>query len=135
MLNFTNQGMIFNLEINNKIKLGLVGKLFVFNYATFPSLTATINIKPIQFLNLTGSLSYANRTLRNIGFAAIIGNERVNFYIASDMMPVNYVQDTQSGMIFPYQSRSISLRFGLNLMFGCGTYKKPVMRAACPAYR
>jgi len=122
-------------DIGKKLKIGLTGKIYVFNYATFPSLTATINVKALPFVNLTGSASYANRTLRNIGFAAIVGNERVNFYLASDRLPVNYVQETQSGVIFPYQSRSLSLRFGLNLMFGCGQYKKPVMGPSCPAYK
>jgi hypothetical protein len=122
-------------QISNKIKIGMVAKIYVFNYATFPSLTATINVKPFSFIDLTGSVSYANRTLRNIGFAAIFGRERVNFYIASDMIPTNYVQETQSGVIFPYQSRSINLRFGFNLMFGCRTYKKPDMGPVCPAYK
>ncbi len=121
-------------QLNNKISLGLTGKLFLYNYATFSSITATLTIKPVSFFSISGSISYANRTLKNIGLAAIIGNNRVNFYLASDMLPINYVKDNQSGLIFPYQSRSINLRFGLNLMFGCGKYKKPFSNPVCPAY-
>jgi hypothetical protein len=121
-------------EINRKVTIGCAGKLFVYNYATFPSLTATISYKPFTFIDLTGSVSYANRTLRNVGFAFILGNKKINCYFASDMMPVNYVQNTESGIIFPYQARSFNLRFGLNLMFGCGNYKKPISRPSCPAY-
>jgi hypothetical protein len=121
-------------QLSNKFAVGLVGKLFIFNYATFPSITVTFNYKPISFVDLTGSVSYANQTLRNIGFAVIIGNKRVNFYFSTDMMPINYVQDTQSGIIFPYQSRSVNLRFGLNLMFGCEKYKKKKFGPVCPAY-
>ena len=123
-----------NYRLSNKIDLGLTGKLFIYNYATFPSLTATFNVKPVSFILISGSISYANRTIKNIGFALIIGNERLNFYAISDNMPVNYVKDTGTGLIFPYQSRSVNLRFGLNLMFGCGKYKKPVQGAVCPAY-
>jgi hypothetical protein len=121
-------------EIAEKVKIGLVGKILVYNCATFPSITGTINVKPFSFIDLTGSVSYSNRSLRNIGFAAIIGSNRVNFYVASDMMPIKYVKETQSGIVFPYQSRSISLRLGLNVMFGCGGYKKPQLGPVCPAY-
>jgi len=121
-------------QISNKLEFGLIGKLYIYNYATFPTLTATINVKPISFLNLTGSISYANRTLRNLGFAVILGNEEANFYFITDMLPVNYVQDTSTGAFFPYQSRSLNFRFGFNLMFGCKNYKKKSFGPSCPAY-
>ena len=123
-----------NYEITSKLHVGLVGNLYVYNYATFPTLTATINVKPNSLIDLTGSISYANRTLRNIGFALVLGNAPVNFYIATDIFPVNYVVDDQSGLLFPSQSRSFNVRFGFNLVFGCKNRIKKSSGFICPAY-
>jgi len=122
-------------QINKKLNVGLVGKLYMFNYATFPTITATINIKPTSFINLTGSVSLANRTLKNLGFAIITGNEQFNFYFVTDMLPINYVKDIQTGIFFPYQSKSFNFRLGVNLLFGCRNYKKVSFGPVCPAYQ
>ncbi|MFN8257567.1 MAG: DUF5723 family protein [Bacteroidales bacterium] len=121
-------------KLSTKVKAGLVSKIYIFNFAVFPSLTATINVKPVKYLDLSGSLSYVDRSLRNIGFAVIVGGERVNFYISSDMMPIFYVQESQSGLIFPQRAKSVSVRFGFNLMFGCKKVKKVKIPGVCPAY-
>jgi hypothetical protein len=124
-------------QLNPKIKLGVTGKLFYFNGTTMPSLTGSINFDATSFLNLSASVSYANRSIRNVGFATIIGNRSFNFYFVTDMLPINYVSETQSGMLFPYNSRSFNFRFGFNLGFGCGKSKSgnSSVGKICPAYR
>ncbi|MDF1549625.1 MAG: DUF5723 family protein [Bacteroidales bacterium] len=120
-------------------ELALTGNISIINGATIPTITGSVNLKPNDFLNLSGSISYANRTIRNIGLAFILGNPSFNFYFVSDMLPINYVQETQSGLIFPYNSRSFNFRFGINLLFGCGNSKSGNSSRSggkvCPAYR
>lgn len=122
-------------QINPILKAGLTSKIFYYKKTTIPSITGSINVEPLSFLNLSASVSYANRTIRNIGLATIIGNKNFNFYFVSDMFPINYAQETQSGMLLPYNSRSFNFRFGFNLMFGCGKEKKSKGGGGmCPAY-
>lgn len=123
-------------QINDIFKAGLTGKIFYYKKTTIPSLTGSINVEPLRFLNLTASVSYANRSIKNIGFATIIGNKNFNFYFVSDMFPINYAQDAQSGMLLPINSRSFNFRFGFNLMFGCGNEKNSRGKggAVCPAF-
>jgi len=124
-------------QLNPMVKLGLTGKVFYFNGTTIPSLTGSVNLKASKFLNLSASASLANRSIRNVGFATIIGNQGFNFYFVTDMLPINYVSETQSGALFPYNSRSFNFRFGFNLSFGCGKSKngRSSVGKICPAYQ
>jgi len=126
-------------QLNPKTELALTGNIYLIGHATIPTLTGSVNLKPNDYLNLSASVSYANRTIRNVGLALILGNPSFNFYFVSDMLPINYVQETQSGVLFLYNSRSFNFRFGINLLFGCGNPKSSSRSGSggkiCPAYR
>lgn len=125
-------------QITVKAQLGLTGKLFHYSGATIPSLTGSVSLKANEFISLSASLSYANRSIRNVGFATILGKPSFNFYFVTDMLPINYVSETTSGALFPYNSRSFNFRFGFNLSFGCGCNSKSGRSSVgkiCPAYR
>ncbi len=122
-------------KLNPVTHLGLVGKIFIINGIVIPSLTGTANYTAHSLLNLTASISYANRTFRNVGFAAIIGKPSFNFYFVTDMMPIKYVTNEQIGIKLPNNSRSFNFRFGFNILLGCGNPKKRSSGKLCPAYR
>ena len=125
-------------ELNTSLQLALVGKIFYFSGTTIPSVTGSINFSANDYINLSASVSYANRTFKNLGFAAIVGNRNVNFYFVTDMLPINYVREEQSGALFPYNSRSFNFRIGINWLFGCGKSSSSGRSGGgkvCPAYR
>ena len=102
------------------LDIGALGKVMYYNNRIDPSVTLMANVRPLNFLSLSASWSYMNRTYRNIGFALAIGNKGAQFYLAADNIPVKYVKDVNSGIMWPLQARTFNFRFGLNILFGCG---------------
>ena len=124
-------------QFNDKLNAGLLGRFDIYAWRLHPSLTASFNYIPFRFLSLSASTSYMNNSLGNFGFALAIGGKGALFYLASDNVPFRFVQDKGTGLVWPYNARNISVRTGIDLVFGCSDRKKHVRQRSsgiCPAY-
>ncbi len=124
-------------QFNDKLNAGLLGRFDIYAWRLHPSLTASVNYIPFRFLSLSASTSYMNNVLGNFGFALAIGGKGAVFYLASDNVPFRFVQDKGTGLVWPYSARNISVRTGIDLVFGCSDRKKHFRqrsRGICPAY-
>jgi len=119
------------------LNAGLLAKLDMYDLRLHPSLTASINYTPFRILAVSASASYMNNIIRNLGIALALGGPGLQFYIVSDNIPLSYVKGS-SGLFWPYNARTLDLRFGFNLNFGCKQKPKKVKRGhssgICPAY-
>jgi hypothetical protein len=130
-------------KLNKKIAFGGLLRTDLFDRRPHFALTLTANYNPVDFFSGTLSYSIMNNRLYNFGFGFALGRPGAQFFFVTDNIPVNYVRETNTGIIFPYSARTFNFRFGINLIFGCHELKwegKPkayrYIRAPklCPAY-
>ena len=125
-------------DLIEHLNAGLLAKLDIYDLGLHPSLTASLNYTPFRFLAVSTSVSYMNNIIRNLGLALALGGPGLQFYIATDNIPLSYVKDASSGLLWPYNARTLDVRFGFNLNFGCKQKpkkgKKSRAPVACPAY-
>jgi len=120
------------------IELGAVFEVEVLSSRFYPSLTLTAIARPSEVL--TGSLSYSfmDRGFNSFGFGLVFGNGPLQLYLVSDNIPVNYVRETESRLFWPYNSRTMNIRAGINIIFGCkdktSVYRRLKWKKSCPAY-
>jgi hypothetical protein len=72
--------------------------------------TVSILTRPSDKLEASISVSYINRSFTNLGFGVGYGDRPLQLYVISDNI---------LGFILPFSSKSVNLRFGMNLFFGC----------------
>ncbi len=107
------------------------------------ALTLAGNYSPLPFLQGTLSYTLSNYKFDQLGFGVAIGGNGAQFYFVTDHIPVRYVRDTGTGILWPYNARLVNIRFGINLIFGCreadggsrqGSYRRSRSQVPCPAY-
>ena len=79
------------------------------------------------------SWSYLNNSLKNVGLGIAYHGKGIQFHAVSDNL---------LGFFYPFDTRALNLRFGINLMFGCprdgkekdgeDTWGKPSISGECP---
>ncbi len=97
-------------EYNKNLSFGLTIRNLFVNRRLHTSLTASANIEFLDFFQGSLSWTYRNNTLRNVGAALAYTGQGIQFFAASDNL---------LGFIQPLDTRSLNLRFGVNLMLGC----------------
>lgn len=108
-------------QLNKTFGFGLLGRLEKRPFGVSPSFTASVDVRPFKFGNAALTYSYMNRNFTNIGIGYTLRVGPVQWYFISD----NII----GSLLFPSNSRSISARFGCNLVFnradGVEKTKKP----------
>jgi hypothetical protein len=109
-----------------------------------PSLTLSLNATPFKAFAASLSYTIMNNKLNQVGAGLAFGRRGAQFYMITDNIPVRFTRDEATGLLWPYNARMLSLRFGLNLFFGCsekeesqgGRKKYPGSKTMdnCPAY-
>lgn len=91
--------------------LGALAKVEFLPHKVNPSVTLTANFKPFKFTAATISYSYIDGNFDNFGFGITAHPGFVQWYLVSDNL--------LGAALFPANTRSVSLRMGCNLVFGC----------------
>ncbi len=99
-----------------KIGIGLLSRTDFLDDGISQQFTATANMTTGRFLNLSLSYTYMSSIANNIGAGVSFHVGPLNMYMISD----NIV----SGALWPTQTRSVNLWFGMNLCFGYRLEKK-----------
>jgi hypothetical protein len=105
-----------------------------------PSLTLSMNYKPIPPFSFSMSYTVMNNKFNQVGAGIALGNRIAQFYLVTDNIVVRWKKDPQSSYFWPYNARMISIRTGINLLFGCREkekvkHHKGSEKDICPAYR
>jgi len=97
-------------KYNDKMYFGILARAELFQKKINPSLTLSCNTNFFDWLTAAGSYTIMYNTFTNVGlgFAAKYGP--VQFYMLTDNI----------WAIWPQSTRNVNLRFGFNLLFGCG---------------
>jgi hypothetical protein len=92
------------------LDFGITGRVRIQNRSLQPALTASAITSVGDWLQAAISWSYMDHSLKNVGAAIAFTGRGFQFYMASDNV---------MGYLFPYGTRTLDLRFGMNLMLGC----------------
>lgn len=73
--------------------------------------TVSLTSRSLKNMEASVSWSYMNRSFTNLGIGLGYGRSPVQVYLVSDNI---------FGFIWPMNTKNVNLRFGINLIFGCG---------------
>jgi hypothetical protein len=127
-------------EIMPNLKAGLMTRTEIYDLRIRPSLTMSLNYRPIRALAASVSYTVMNNKFNQVGAGLALGNRGAQLYLVTDNIPVRFTKYSDSSLLWPYNARMISLRFGFNLIFGCSKKqdKQEPQRSGkgdlCPAY-
>lgn len=108
-------------RLNERFSLGAVNRNVIFRSKVHSSVTLLAQADLGGRLLGTASWSYLNNSLLNIG--AGIAYHGSGFQIHA-------VSDNLLGFFFPFDTRTVNLRVGFNLLFGCPRNKQENLEAA-----
>jgi hypothetical protein len=117
-------------EVLPNLKAGAMTWIEINSTQVRPSLTLSMNYSPFKEFAATVSYTLMNNKFNQIGAGLEFGNKNVRFYILTENIPLRYTkvvknsatlpdQAPKTDMILPYNARMLTLRFGMNLFFGC----------------
>jgi len=131
-------------QILPNLKAGAMTWIEINSWHVRPSLTLSLNFTPFEAFAATVSYTLMNNKFNQIGTGLAFGKQGAQFYVITDNIVVRYIKDTETSLRWPYNARMLSLRFGMNLFFGCndkkgnpgGKKRWPGVnsRDDCPAY-
>jgi hypothetical protein len=97
-------------RFREKISFGVVNRNVRFNSKIHSSLTLSAHADIAERILATVSWSYLNNSLRNIGLGIAFHGKGIQFHAVTDNL---------LGFFYPFDSRTLNLRIGCNLMLGC----------------
>ncbi|MCK5134497.1 MAG: hypothetical protein KAR19_01820 [Bacteroidales bacterium] len=104
-----------SFHIRENIKLGLVNRNVIFHSKAHSSVTLSANADLADRILATVSWSYLNNSIKNIGAGLAYHGKGFQLHLVSDNL---------LGFFYPFDTRSVNLRAGFNVMFGCPRNKK-----------
>ncbi|MCK4991006.1 MAG: hypothetical protein KAS29_10990, partial [Bacteroidales bacterium] len=108
-------------QLKEHLSVGLVNRNLILRSKLHSSLTLSATADLKQRILGTLSWSYLNRSIKNIGAVIALQGEGFQFYLASDNL---------LGFFQPFDTRTINLNAGFNVLFGCPRNKKEKIEAA-----
>ena len=102
-------------QLKENITLGVVNRNVIFRRKVHSSLTLSANADLADRILATVSWSYLNNSIKNIGAGLAYHGKGFQFHVVSDNL---------LGFFYPFDTRTINLRAGFNVMFGCPRNKK-----------
>jgi hypothetical protein len=102
-------------KLRENMTLGIVNRNVVFRSKLHSSLTLSVQTELADRFLATASWSYLNNSLANLGAGIAYTGPGVQFHLVSD----NFL-----GFFFPFDTRTLNLRAGINLLLGCPRNRK-----------
>ena len=124
-LNFNlNAGVEYNF-LRNHFAVGLLSHTEFYSSECFTELTASLNIRPVNWITLTASHTFFNNNRPGIFGAAINIHPRVlNIYVAADFIDPNFVLGPEiaalggKNLLISRYAKTINLYAGVGFNFG-----------------
>jgi hypothetical protein len=120
------------------LRAGAMTRIEIYDLHIMPSLSLSMNYTPVPLIAASLSYTIMNNKFNQVGAGIAVGNHLAQFYLITDNIPLRFTKDINSPLFWPYNARMLSLRFGLNLLFGCNLkenkFRLKNRRDLCPAY-
>lgn len=108
-------------RLREKLSLGLVNRNLILRSKLHASMTISATADLSRRMQGTLSWSYLNNSIRNVGAVLALRGEGFQFHLASDNL-LAFFQ--------PFDTRTLNLRLGFNVLFGCPRTKKEELESA-----
>lgn len=112
----------YQKKLSTKFAWSATGTAKIYRYKVIPGLSLGLNANLAKSIVCTASFSYLNHSFKNLGLGIVLGNNPFQFYMVSDNI---------FGLIYPLRYRTINLRTGFVLKFGCNRKKKRTDNCGC----
>ena len=121
------------------LRAGAMTRIEIYNMHVLPSLSFSMNYTPLPWVDASLSYTIMNNKFNQVGAGIALGNHIAQFYVITDNIVTRFTNDISSSLFWPYNARMVSLRFGINLLFGCNKkdnkYHSTTREGLCPAYK
>jgi hypothetical protein len=122
------------------LRAGAMTRIEIYNMHFLPSLTLSMNYTPKPWLAASLSYTIMNNKFNQVGAGIALGNRILQFYAITDNIVTRFTKDISSPLFWPYNARMVSVRIGLNLLFGCNKKDNNKHHSTsndgnCPAYK
>jgi len=107
-------------QVKENITLGLVNRNVIFRSKLHSSLTLSAQADLADRFLATLSWSYLNNSIKNIGAGMAYHGKGFQFHVVTDNL---------LGFFYPFDTRTVNLSAGFNVMFGCPRNKKEELEA------
>jgi hypothetical protein len=108
-------------QLREKLSLGLVNRNLIQRSKLHSSITFSATAELTRRIQGTLSWSYLNNSIRNLGAVLALRGAGFQFHLASDNL---------LGFFQPFDTRTLNLRMGFNVLFGCPRTKKEELESA-----
>jgi hypothetical protein len=108
-------------KYSDRISFGLVNRNLVLRNKIHSSFTLSAQADLAERFLATLSWSYLNNSIKNVGVGIALHGNGIQFHAVTDNL---------LGFFYPFDTRTLNLRFGINLMFGCPRNKKEELQEA-----
>jgi hypothetical protein len=106
-------------QLREKLSLGAINRNVLFRGKLHSSLTFQASSRFSEGFLATFSWSYLNHSFKNLGAGIAYYGKGLQFHVVTD----NFL-----GFFYPFDTRTLNLRMGVNVMFGCPRDKKSKMQ-------
>mgnify|MGYP006282369777 CR=1 FL=1 len=96
-------------KLNQRFSAGMLSRTLLFRERLYPSFTLSAHAQFLDAFSFTLSYSYRNYSFNNLGVGFSIQNKSAQFYAVTDNLLA----------LSPLNTRTINVRFGLNIFFNC----------------
>lgn len=108
-------------RLNDRFTLGAVNRNVIFRSKLHSSFTVTLQTELANRFLATASWSYLNNSLSNLGAGIAYTGRGLQFHVVSDNL---------IGFFFPFDTRTLNFRAGMNILLGCPGGKKKTLPGA-----
>jgi hypothetical protein len=115
------------------VAFGLVNRNLIYSSKLHSSLTVSARANLLDRILTTVSWSYLNHSFKNVGIGLAYHGKGFQLHAVTDNL---------IGFFYPFDTRSLNLRLGMNLMLGCprkgrqktpeSNWGRPGIRGECP---
>ncbi len=112
-------------QFSEKIAFGAVSRNVIFRSKIHSSLTLSASADLAERFMGTLSWSYLNNSIKNVGVGIAYHGKGVQFHAVTDNL---------LGFFYPFDTRTLNLRAGVNLMLGCPKNKREKERMESHGY-
>jgi hypothetical protein len=122
-------------QLSEKLNFSTISAFFYASHAIFWQQNVSIQYKLHEMLKISSGINYMNHQIKNFGLSLVFTKNPVQFYVSTDNVVFRFVKDIKTNYLLPFEARSLSFSFGLNLVFGCSTKNLSRDNSICPAYK
>lgn len=110
-------------RFRENISFGVVNRNLVYRSKIHSSLTLSAQADLLDRITAILSWSYLNNSIKNVGFGLAYHGKGFQFHAVTDNL---------LGFFYPFNTRSLNIRAGFNLMLGCPRGRKEQLKEAPP---